>query len=176
MTGLLEHFMGIVGWILHYVSNTGKIYFHSSNCRMFCMESDGAGSFCEKVLSKDSDGGEMEFELLIYNNSNNNRIIRDINILLKSKIINSFLKIRDDDSRKISSQREVFDDLIFLNIPPNSVIKKHLRISLGKDEVREIFNKEVQVNLFGKKLYGILRFKNLNKKILSISKGNIKYI
>jgi len=181
MCELLESTTGIigvvVGWVLNYLGNRGKVTLHSSYCKMFTTEPDGGGSFFEKPLSKDSAGGNMKFELLIYNNSNNNRIIKELKVLLKSNIIKSSLVIIDEDSEKIRTPRSDYgEDSAFLNIPPNSVMKKHYRISLGKDEVTEIFEKNVKIKLIGKKLYGIIIFRKFSEDIFSFSKGIVKYV
>jgi len=79
--------------------------------------------------------------LEFYNNSENRKIIRDVNFITKAKKENFKSLFSDTSTRKINGGKIHIDSFKLLNINPKEIIQKSLQISVSQN-FEEILNSD----------------------------------
>lgn len=169
MCQILNSFQGIIGavigtilgWGLSELSRIGKLTFYVDNITIEYFESDNGGSFYKNNFNDKTDYGIILFESDIINNSNKNRILRNIYCAISYSNDRLSKEISNVESKRLVAQKYEYDRLEIMNIQAKSIIKKKLSVYLSKDELSKFFSNNSKISFSFMKFWGIKKQKDI---------------
>lgn len=157
---VIKNYEGIIGALLgvivttilnEYIKSKGRVNFYFLNYKNRFMSTDDYGFYGETNDIENSKGFEYEFEMQLYNSSDINKIIREIEIefICKNGVITT--KAYDESTRRVESSRMIKDELKVINIRPKEIIVLTISGHLNKGDENILMLKDIKrINLKAK--------------------------
>ncbi|MDH5160359.1 hypothetical protein [Heyndrickxia oleronia] len=169
---LIKSFEGIIGALLgtlltlivtHILSKTGKVTSNIVKTNFeYLNYHTGFGEPVNTVV--EADHASIEITVDFFNNSESYKSINDIVIILCDNSDNEIHKIipKDIETRRSGSHSVYYDDLEYINIGPNELIKKGLRFGFNTGDIELLKNTD-----YFKLIYSVHKRSAKSKKVIT---------
>lgn len=171
MINTIKEFEGIIGALLgsafgvvttlittKWLESWGKLQYYVSKEKIKYYKSDGYGGHSIIKPKEVPTYIECEFRIEIYNNSNIIKSIKDIKVLIATENNCIEKNISDKSTYRLNANRNIYDELLFINCTPKEIMGYDLVFSIGAkkfinnkvEEIKEIYF--IAKDLNGKKV------------------------
>ena len=178
---VLKEFQGIIGivvgvllalFIPYFSRKIGSILIYLNKFEIEFYKTNNIGGMEKIKISDECEYGNCTIDIDFYNSSTIYKVVRDLNLLFKSKSIIIKKEFSDVKTRQFIHSQTKYDTLKYINLPPQTNENFQLIVFIKKDDIKHFITDDFDVLLIGNRLNTFR--KKLEYKIGKSNKGKIE--